>query len=162
MLTRGRLLEKAYTFAEVLVAAAILGFVGTSLYGAFSAGFFVIQSARENTRATQIMVQKLESIRLFTWSQMCDTTDYLKPSFVEAYDPSAIATNCGGAQYTGYITASVPAVGDLPEAYRTNMLNVTITLYWTNCNGAKQVVHSREMQTRVARYGMQNYIWGAL
>ncbi len=67
-----------YTFAEVLVASAILGFVATALYGAFSAGFCVIQSTRENLRATQILVQKLEAVRLFTWSQVADTNNYLK------------------------------------------------------------------------------------
>jgi len=145
----------------VLVAAAILGFVATTLYGAFAAGFCVIQSTRENLRATQIMVQKMEAIRLLTWSQTGDT-NYLKPIFFEAYDPLGAKTNSGGAKYTGYVQASVPAAGDLPEAYRTNMRTITVTLYWTNYNGAKAIVHRRDMQTRVARNGMQNYIWGAL
>jgi hypothetical protein len=153
--------EKGYTFAEVLVSAAILGFATTSLYGAFSAGFCVIQSARENLRATQILVQKTEAIRLFTFSQICNT-NYLKPEFVEPYDPLGAANNCGGAKYTGRVSASVPPVGDLPEAYRTNMQTITITVYWTNLSGAKSIVNKREMQTRVARNGMQNYIWGAL
>src|SRR5512136_482740 len=74
-----------YTFAEVLVAAAILGVVATSLYAAFSGGFFIIQSTRENLRATQVMVQKLEAIRLLTWSQL-GNTNYLKPVFTEPYD----------------------------------------------------------------------------
>ncbi len=156
------MLQKAYTFVEVLVAVTILGFVGATLYGAFSAGFCVIQSARENLRATQVMVQKVEAIRLFTWSQICDTNNYLKPLFVEAYDPLGATNNSGGAQYTGYFSASVPATGDLPEAYRTNMRTLTLTLYWTNCNGGKPIVHTREGKTRVARNGMQNYIWGAL
>jgi len=144
------------------VAAAILGFVATSLYGAFSAGFCVIQSTRENLRATQILVQKMEAVRLFTWSQVADTTNYLKATFTEPYDPLGITNNCGGAQYTGYVTASLPAAGELPEAYRANMRTITVSLYWTNYNGAKAIVHQREMQTRVARNGMQNYIWGAL
>jgi hypothetical protein len=160
--TRANLPEKGYTFIEVLVAGALLGFMATSLCGAFSAGFCVIQSTRENLRATQVMVQKLEAIRLFTWSQVCDTTNYLTPVFVEPYDPLGVTNGCGGAKYTGYVSASVPAAGDLPEAYRTNMRNITVTLYWTNYNGAKAIVHQREMQTRVARSGMQNYIWGAL
>ncbi len=81
--TRASLLETGYTFVEVLVAAGILGFVGASLYAAFAAGFVVIQTTRENLRATQIMVQKLEAVRLFTWSQVNDSTNYLKPTFVE-------------------------------------------------------------------------------
>ena len=144
------------------MAAVILGFVGTSLYGAFGAGFCLIQSTRESLRATQILVQKTEAVRLFTWSQVADTTNFLKFNFTEKYDPLGATNNSGGAQYTGYVRASVPATGELPEAYRTNMRTITVTLYWTNYNGSKAIVHQREMQTRVARNGMQNYIWGAL
>jgi type II secretory pathway pseudopilin PulG len=154
--------QTGYTFAEVLVSAAILGFVATSVYGAFAAGFSLIQSTREDLRATQIMVQKTEAIRLFTWSQICDTNKYLKPVFVEPYDPLGVTNGCSGAKYTGYVTASVPAAGELPEGYRTNMRTITVTVYWTNYNGGQRIVHTREMQTRVARNGMQNYVWGAL
>jgi hypothetical protein len=159
--TGATLVERGYTFAEVLVAAGILGFVATTLYGAFAAGFCLIQTTRENLRATQIMMQKMESIRLFTWSQVCDTNQYLKPLFAEAYDPLGASNQSSGAKYVGYMSAAVPATGDLPEAYRTNMRTITVTLYWTNYIGAKPIVHSREMQTRVARNGMQNYIWGS-
>jgi type II secretory pathway pseudopilin PulG len=159
-LERASRCEKGYTLVETLAAAALLGFVATSLYGAFAAGFCMIQSTRENLRATQIMVQKLEAIRLLTWSQVGDTTNYLKSTFTEVYDPLGAANSCAGAKYTGYVTAS--ACADLPDAYRENMLTITVGVYWTNYNGAKPIVHQREMQTRVARNGMQNYIWGAL
>jgi len=154
--------ERAYTFAEVLIATGILGFVSASLCVGFNAGFCMIQSTRENLRATQIMLQKLEAIRLFTWSQVGDTNNYLKSTFTEVYDPLGAAKNCGGPKYTGSVTASVPAAGDLPEAYRTNMRTLTVKVSWTTYNGAKAIVHQREMQTRVARNGMQNYIWGDL
>jgi hypothetical protein len=143
------------------VSAAILGFVGTTLYGAFCAGFCVIQSTRENLRATQILVQKTEAIRLLTWSQVGDT-NYLKPSFVETYDPLGTTNNSGGAKYTGYVSATVPTGSEVTADYRTNMRNITVSLYWTNYIGAKPIVHQREMQTRVSRNGMQNYIWGTL
>jgi hypothetical protein len=160
--TRLGVRTKGYTFTEVLVAAAILGFVGTSLYGAFSAGFCIIQSTRENLRATQILVQKTEAIRLLTWSQICDTNNYLKSPFFEAYDPLGSTNNCGGPQYTGFVTATEPTSSEVPPSYRTNMRTITVTLYWTNYLGSKPVVHSRDLQTRVARNGMQNYIWGGL
>ncbi len=162
LLTGTKLLERGYTFAEVLVSAAILGFVSTSVYGAFSAGYCLIQSTREDLRATQIMVQKTEAIRLLTWSQTGDTTNYLKPTFFEVYDPLGAKTNSGGAKYTGYVQAGIPAAGDLPEAYRTNMRTVTVSVYWTNYSGTKTIVQKREMETRVSRNGMQNYIWGTL
>ena len=151
-----------YTFAEVLVAAGILGFMSTSLYTAFSSGFCLIQTTRENLRATQIMVQKLEAIRLFTWSQVCDTNNYLKSTFTEAYNPMGVNNGTTGTPYNGSITASEPTAGELPEAYRTNMRTITVSLNWTNFNGARPIVHQRQMSTRVARFGMQNYIWGDL
>ncbi len=154
--------QAAYSLVELVVGAAIVGFVATSLYGAFAAGFCIIRSTRENLRATQIMVQKLEAVRLFTWSQVNDTNNYLTPVFVERYDPENPNKNQRGPQYTGYVQASLPAAGDLPEAYRTNMRTITVSLHWTNYNGAKVMVHKRDMRTRVVRNGMQNYIWGAL
>ena len=154
--------ERGYTFAEVLFATGILGFVAISLCVGFNAGFFTIQSTRENLRATQIMLQKLEAIRLFTWSQVGDTNNYLKSTFTEVYDPLGATNNCGGPKYTGTVTASLPAAGEVPEAYRTNMRTLTVSVAWTTYNGAKAIKHQREMQTRVARNGMQNYIWGAL
>jgi len=153
--------QAGYTFVEVLVASGLLGFVAATLYGGFAVGFCIIQATRENLRATQIMVQKTEAVRLLTWSQTGDT-NYLKPVFVEAYDPLGVRTNSGGAQYTGYVSATLPPSGALPEAYRTNMRTITVTVYWTNYIGAKPIVHRRDMQTRVARNGMQNYVWGAL
>jgi hypothetical protein len=154
--------ERGYTFAEVLTATGILGFVAVALCAGFHAGFYLIQSTRENLRATQIMVQKLEAVRLFTWSQVADTNNYLKFAFTDNYDPLGTTNNTAGAKYTGTVRASVPAAGELPEAYRTNMRTITVTLYWTNYNGTKAIMHQREMRTRVARNGMQNYIWGAL
>ena len=155
---RATLPETGYTFVEVLVATVILGFVGASVYWGLAGGFGLIQSTREDLRATQVMLQKMEAIRLFTWSQIGNTNNFLTSNFVEDYDPLGTTNSSGGAKYRCYVTASTPAVGELPEAYRTNMLTITVTLYWTN----SAVVHKREMQTRVARNGMQNYIWGAL
>jgi len=154
--------KSAYTFIEVLVASTILGFVGASLCWGLMAGNNLIQSSRENLRATQILLQKMEAIRLFTWSQINNPTNYLTSNFLEDYDPLSATNGCGGAKYQCLISASIPAPGELPEAYRTNMRTITVTLFWTNYNAGSAVIKKREMQTRVARNGMQNYIWGAL
>ena len=150
--------SRAYTFAEVLVAVLILGLMLSSLYASFSSSFTIMRSARENLRATQILLQRMEAIRLFNWRQVLDTTNYLKPTFVDYYDPLGATNNTLGAPYRGFITPSIPT--DVPVAYRDNMRAITLTLYWTNYNGSQAIVHKRQMQTRVARYGMQNYLWG--
>ena len=159
---RARLGQTGYTFAEVLVATAILGFVATSLYGAFAAGFCVIQSTRENLRATQILVQKMEAIRLLTWSQVSDTTNYLKPIFIADYDPLGDHQPRRRREIHRLRSDQHARRRDCPRLTGPTCAPSRWALSWTNYNGAKPIVHRREMQTRVARNGMQNYIWGAL
>jgi prepilin-type N-terminal cleavage/methylation domain-containing protein len=159
---RGSGRQAGFTLVEVMAATAILGFVGASIFWGLASGTEVIKATREDLRATQILLQKMEAMRLFTWSQINDPTNYLTSNFTEDYDPLGATNNNGGAKYRCFVTASTPAAGALPEAYRTNMCTLTATLYWTNYYGARTVLHRREMQTRVARNGMQNYLWGAL
>ncbi len=141
------------------MAAVIVGGMIISLYACFSSGFAAMQATRENLRSTQIMLQRLEAVRLFTWKQVQDTNNYLKPIFTDSYDPLGRTNNTAGTAYTGFVSNSIPA--DVPGDYRNNMRTITLTVYWTNYSGNKQIVQSRQMETRVARYGMQNYVWGA-
>jgi prepilin-type N-terminal cleavage/methylation domain-containing protein len=150
--------RNAYTLVEVMVAVLIVGILTMTLYAGFSQGFSVIQSARENLRATQIMVQRMETIRLYTWSQVLDNVNYLKPTFTEYYDPLGSTNNSTGTRYQGTISTQIPA--DMPAGYGTNMRTITVRVYWTNFSKGQPIVFSREMQTLVARYGMQNYIFG--
>jgi len=148
---------QGFTLVEVLVGCVILGMMTTGLCGCIWCGFSLVQSSRENLRANQIMVQRTEAIRLFNWDQIQDT-NYLKPTFVEYYDP--LATNALGVAYYGAVTATVPT--NLPSAYRDKMRVITITLNWTNSTGRLNTPRSRQWQTQVARFGMQNYVFGGL
>ena len=99
----------AFALLEVVIAAFALGVVLLALFASLSSGFSIIQSARENLRATQILVQRTEAIRLYNWTQILDT-NYLKPTFIEYYDPQS-SSNSVGTRYTGFVTAS----RDLPS-----------------------------------------------
>jgi len=152
--------RQAYTLAEVMISVLLVGTLTIALYAGFSQGFSVIQSARENLRATQIMVQRMESIRLYTWSQVLDTNNYLKPTFVEFYDPLGRTNNTAGTRYYGAVISRMPTATDLPPDYRTNMRTITVQLSWTNYTRGKAIPSTRQMETRVSRNGMQNYIFG--
>jgi hypothetical protein len=147
--------QGAFTIVEVMVAALSLGIMTMALCGCLWSGFSLIQASRENLRATQIMMQRTEAIRLFNWSQILNT-NYLKPTFTEYYDPQSAGSP--GVAYSGFITAAVP--DSLPTAYQDNVRLITISLYWTNVAKLSTIVRSRQYQTLVARQGMQNYIWG--
>ena len=146
--------QRAFTVAEVLIAVCILGIASIGLYGGFATGFMLVDSTRQELRATQILTQKAESLRLCSWSSLTN----FPIVFTEFYDPTS--TN-GGIVYSGNVTTNAAAVLPLSAGYRTNMCLATINLYWTNYNGTRKIIHNRAAQTLVARYGIQNYIWGS-
>ena len=94
-----------------------------------------------------------------TWSQITNGV-LASPTFSDWYSPPGTNTQCAGVQYQGVVSVAT-GDSDFPADYRTNMRMVTVTLYWTNAGlgAAPPVVRSRQMQTSVARYGMQNYIY---
>src|SRR5262245_52626632 len=119
-----------YTLAEVIVGVFVLAIMVVSLYAGFSAGFAIVRLSRENLRATQILVKKMETIRLFNWSQVNNTNVYVQPGFVDWYDPAGTNTSSAGATYRGFVSTNTPA--GVPDAYRNKMRSITVTVYWTN------------------------------
>ena len=91
----------AYSMVEILVATTVLAIMFVSLYSGFSAGFAVIQLARENLRATQILQEKMETIRLYTWDQI-NTPGFMPTNFVESF--YSVGTNSSSMTYTGRVT----------------------------------------------------------
>ena len=143
-----------YTIVETVVATLALTVIGSGYYAALSSGFWVVQTAREDLRATQIMMQKVEAARLCSWSQLTNFT------FQERYDPLSAKEGKAGTRYTGtFATNEVSAIPGT-ASYKDKIRLITVTLYWTNYNGSKPVVHHRQTQTQAAKYGLQNYLWG--
>lgn len=150
---RSRAFSSAFTLIEAVVSMPIAGVALVSLYACFTQGFNVIGQEREDLRATQIMLKQLERIRLAPFPQLT-STNYNPQTFTDYFDPADKSTGGGGTVYSGTFTPSVPAVGTLPESYRTNMLLITVGVSWTSAN----VQHTRSMQTYVAQNGIQSYV----
>jgi len=141
--------KRGFSLVEVVIAMAIAGVAVISLLSAISNGMLTIQMARENMRATQIMLEKTETLRLYSWDQLM-ATNFVLTSFTEKYDPSD--TNSGGLVYTGTVTkTSVP----MTTAYSDEMRQITVSLAWTT----GRINRSRTFTTYVARNGLQNYIY---
>ena len=145
--------DGGYSLAEVLIAVVVLALIAMAFYAGLSSGFLITQAAREDLRATQIMAQRMEGLRLCSWNQISNYT------FQERYDPLATGSG-GGVVYWGRV--SIGPAGDIPSGvtYKDRMCLVTVTLSWTNSNGRIPMVHARTMQTQVAQYGLQSYVWG--
>jgi len=147
-----RAVLSAFALAEVMVAVLVVSIAVVSLYTGVSSGFALVRLAREDLRATQIILQKMEAVRLYTWSQITDANYFSTNNCVTYYDPAGQAVGSGGVAYT----VSTAVTTDTPAAsYSPNMRRVTVQVSWFS----GKINRRREVSTYVARYGMQNYIY---
>jgi len=147
-----------FTFVEGIVACAITLILFVSFYSAMQQGYVIIRSARENLRATQILVGQMEGIRLYTWNQLTNTT-LMPTQFTTSYYPDGLSVNgtnsYGGITYAGTVAVTAATLTNPASSYATNMYQVTVQLSWQSGS----VLHTRQMTTYCSRYGVQNYVW---
>ena len=165
---RKRVGSRAFSIVEILIATAIVGVAFVSLYAGIASSFGVLSVARENLRANQIMVEKLETIRLYNWDQI-NSNGFISPTFTAAFFPSVITNisgtnangttkyttytnNAGGPTYYGTVTISNAPVS---TNYAASMRMITVNLVWTNNN----IPRERSMQTLISANGLQDYIF---
>jgi hypothetical protein len=148
----------------------VVGILVVSLYGVISNGMRTEQWNREDLRATQLLIEKMDQLRVINWDQLADPT-IVPRTFQASLNPEetpALRTRIisGGAGVTNMVVVNGPdksmifsgtlLVTDAPAGttYSSEMKQVTVTLNWTSASGHPR---SRSFTTFVARYGMQNY-----
>jgi len=167
-LTRGRqplarLRSRAFTLIDALFAMMMAGIMFAALYAGLAYGFKIVRMARENTRATQIMLEHMEIIRLYTWQQLTnagpDSSFFLNtnPFTVPYYSVGNASTSL---LYTVRVSlADAPVTqGDwiTPASYAAQMRKISVRLDWTPPGGTNR---SRKMSSYVTRNGLQTYVW---
>lgn len=154
--------RRGFTIPEVVVGTVVLviGYVG--LYGAMAWGRTMAKNSRENLRATEIMDEKMEQIRLYDWTEITNNAvgGYMDPTpFRQYFDPAN--PNKTPVYWCKMIVTNVPS--SFPSSYSGNMRQVSVVVLWTNYSGrAGAIPHARTNQTYVAWYGVQNYVFGSL
>jgi prepilin-type N-terminal cleavage/methylation domain-containing protein len=147
----GRRHSAGFTLVEVLMASGVVLVLFVSLYLGISMGFAITRSARENLRATQVMLERMEGIRLFNWEQLVNT-NMNPPTFTTYFAPSSLEK---GIVYSGRVTVTTNVILNPPASYSTDMRMVTVEVRWTSGN----VVRTRDMSTFVSKNGVQNYVF---
>ena len=144
-------LRSAFTLAEVMVGMSIMSIMFLTLYLGFTQGFGVVQGSRENLRATQILQQQAELIRLYTWEQIDPASGWIPPTTTWPFYP------LGGSGNQGITYTSTVSVADAPmtESYAADNKLVTFALTWKSGNIQRQ----RQISTLVSKYGLHNYIY---
>jgi hypothetical protein len=152
--------QLAFSLIEVCISVAILAVMLVSLYSGMSSSFAVIQSSRENLRATQIMLERVEGLRLYNWNQLV-YSNMIPTTFTAYYYPLAAQGESKGCTYVGTMEIAAPALNP-PATYSANMRAINVKVYWTNYYGkglTQKLVRSRSMTTYTARDGIQNYVF---
>jgi type II secretory pathway pseudopilin PulG len=143
--------EKGGTLVEVIMATAILVIMLAGLLNSFGYGFFVAQLVRENQRATQIILEKVEIIRLYRWEQV-NTPGFIPTTFADVYDPQS--PDAPGITYQGTLEITpYPGAG---VSYAPNIRQLVVTLTW---NTGGKIAHTRTLATLIAKDGEQNYVY---
>ena len=147
--------EAAFSLVELAIGVAILGLVIGGVYSGMVAQYALVRTNTDKLQAEQILVGKLDLIRLYSWNQI--TNSLLQVTNVAALSNSIASTfvstsNDGSSNvFSGQVTVSPP---DMTETYTSSVVMVTVQLTWTISSG----VFSNSASTLVSQYGLHNYI----
>jgi type II secretory pathway pseudopilin PulG len=144
----------AFSLIEAMVGMAVLGVMVAGLFGGMSWGTTSLRISREDLRASQILLEKMEVIRLLTWDQIT-ASNVLPANFTSSYSTAGTSNATAvGPIYSGTITMAPPKGSTMGASYTNDMRVVSVKVAWTNMGQA----HFRKVNTYVSRYGIQNYL----
>lgn len=152
--------QNAFTVVEAMCAAAIAAILILALFSGLTSGFKLTQMERENLRATQIALARMEGLRLYAWSSNQLFSPAMLPNtFTDYYYPSNLSGFSGqNTVYTGSVT--IANVSFNPSAsYSNNMQQIVIKVGWQDVFYGRTNSHVRTFNTYVAKYGLQNYVF---
>jgi type II secretory pathway pseudopilin PulG len=137
-----------FSIIEATIGMGLVAMVAVGLFSAFTQGIFSLRMARENLRATQVLLEKVETIRLYSYDQITNA-GFIPTNFVSYYDPNSPQK---GIAYSGTMT-----IGDagLTNTYNNDLRLFTVTVKWKT--GMLQ--RERQFSTFVARNGLQDYVY---
>lgn len=143
---------KGFSLIEAMIGVAMFGIAFFALYSGLTFCCTNLQFSQENLRATEIMVKKLEAIRLYSWEQVNDPT-FLPRTFAATYDASPIGSS-GSSRLTYQGTLEI---GNAPITanYSDDLRLVTVNLSWQT----GKVTRQRSMQSLVAFSGLYYYVY---
>jgi len=150
-LHRKRFSILGFSLVEATVGLGTVTTVIVALYGALGGAISGVKFARENLRATQILVEKMEGIRLYSWDQV-EAPGFIPDKFEVPFDPQGVRSGTPGTSYYGTITFED---GPTDVTYGTDLKKVTVTLDWKTGG----VSRHREFSSYITRNGLQSYIY---
>lgn len=147
--------HRAFTLMETLFAILMVGMIAVALISGMNLVVRTVQMAQEETQATQVMVERLDTLRLYSWEKLT-TAGYVPATFQMAIYPDSSGSTTPGTNGSPVFNGAVSIVNSgMAESYAGDVRLVTVSLNWTN-GGLSRI---RSMSTYVTRYGLQNFVY---
>ncbi|HTJ79578.1 MAG TPA: hypothetical protein VL357_11335 [Rariglobus sp.] len=134
--------RQAFTILEVMIASVVLILGITSAILVLQRGLQSIDTARNTTRASQVMQAELENLRLKSWAQV----QALQDSGNTKVDVPAVT---GMSNATFSCTRTIRDIKD-------GMKEITLISTW---NGYDGVAHTLRFITRYGKTGLYDYFY---
>jgi Tfp pilus assembly protein PilV len=131
---------RGFTIIEAMIATMILGLVLGSVLAVTSQSARYLSDLRRTARSSQVLQQKVEDIRLLSWSD------------VQALPSTFTDPNDATGSYAGFITQSAF------DSYngQTTVTKITLGVVWTNSNTH---VMTNTLTTLISNGGLNKYIF---
>lgn len=143
--------RNGFTLIEAVIGMMVCGIVFISLYAGMSQGFHITQISRENLRATQVMIERLESVRLNTFDQL-ESPGFVPVGAIPEPYYRVDTNDNGGFNYMVTVTISN---APFSTSYSDDLKMVNVKVDWTTGG----VARTRQMSTLIARNGLQTYTY---
>ena len=96
---KGPSAKEGFTLVEVMIGMVLMAIVFTAAFGSYFLGLRIIEDAREEVRASQIIQSELERLRTKNWGQL---TEMLNSDPVEFFEPQGTFVRQYAKDYTAY------------------------------------------------------------
>jgi hypothetical protein len=137
----------------VVVASVIFAAVGFGL----TTSFGVVQISREQLRANQICLSRMEGIRLCRWDTQLFNTNIVPRAFTDYFYPVGLASETNAyVVYNGTVKLEKPPIISPSPSYVSNLCKVTVEVTWKAKNS---LVQTQTVTTLVSKNGIQNYVF---
>ena len=116
------------TLVEVMAGVGVMGIMTVSLYAGFAFAFAEIRLSRENARATQILAERMEVVRVLNWDQVANLPGYIPKTFQAPF----YAESPTGSPSDNFIYRGTVVVTNAPltESYAADLRMIQIQVTW--------------------------------
>jgi prepilin-type N-terminal cleavage/methylation domain-containing protein len=158
---RNRARLTGFTLIEVMLAVVMAAIIFTAVSFGLSTGYNVVQVSREQLRANQVCLSRVEGIRLCRYTdQLFDTnivpqvfTDYFYPVGMGSSNTTAFIT------YNGTVTLETNFTLNPQPSYIGSLCRVTVTVTWDDRCFSSTMTRTQSVTTLICKSGVQNYVY---